>query len=213
MRLRIVLLTLLAILFTACTGSGENEGPDSVSDAVETLQPTIDAAEETLEPAATDVAATVESVITPSALACESLPEVTTETENDETITVPENAVAVFQKTGGFAGVSEQTVIYADGYIENDKNESLQSSPEVVGTLVSTAEDIGFFDFDGNFVPEGHCCDYFNYSLTVRDCDQMNTVITADEVPGAPGELTALIQTIETLISQTSAAVPTNRNS
>jgi hypothetical protein len=177
------------------------------------LQPTLETAEETLEPAATEVAATIESVMTPSALACESLPEVTTETENDETITIPENAVAVFQKTGGFAGISEQTVIFADGYIENDKNESLQSTPEVVNMIVSTAEDIGFFDFDGNFVPEGHCCDYFNYSLTVRDCDQMNTVITADEVPGVPGELTQLIQTIEALISQTSAAVPTNRTS
>lgn len=211
MRLTIVLFALFAVLIAACTTSSDNS--NSISEAIETLQPTIDTAENTLEPAATDVASTVEAVMSPEALACESLPEVTTETATDETVTVPENAVAVFQKTGGYAGVSEQTVIYTDGYIENDQNESFQSSPEVVNTLISTANDIGFFDFDGNFVPEDHCCDYFNYSLTVRDCDQMNTVITADEVPGAPAELTQLIQTIETLISQTSAAVPTNRNS
>ena len=198
MRLRIILLSFLILVLAACTVAGEEPGSDPGTEVVVTSQPTA-TEEATAEP--TEAA-------TPTTVAedCTDLPEVTTEGEDG--VTVPENAVAVFQKTGGFAGIEETTFIYADGHIENNKNESAQVPPEVVDTLVSTAVDAGFFDLDRSYVPENYCCDFFNYSLTIRDCDQVHTVITADEVPGTPTELWQIIDTVQSLIANTSAAVP-----
>jgi hypothetical protein len=200
-RLRFAFIIIVALLLAACSSSTEE--PGSISELQETVEPLAETAQplaETVQPALTEAAPTVEAVLSPSALSCEELPEL-----GEMSVTVPENAVVVFQKTGGFAGVNEQTVVYSDGFIENDKGESFQSSPDVIRTLVSTAEDIGFFDLEGNYVPEDHCCDYFNYSLTIRDCEQANTVVTADEVPGAPSELMQIINTIQALIANTSA--------
>jgi hypothetical protein len=197
MRLRIVFLTILTLILAACTVAGEEPGPEG-TDVAATTQPTS-------TEAATAVP-TEDATPTTIAEACQELPEVTTEGEDG--VTVPENAVAVFEKTGGFAGVEETTVVYVDGRIENNKNETAQVPPEVVGTLVSTAEAAGFFDLKRNYVPEGHCCDFFNYSLTIRDCERVHTVITADEAPGTPAELWQIIDTVQSLIANTSAAVP-----
>lgn len=193
MRLHIVLLTILALILAACATPGEEPYPPA-------------GGEETVQPTATEDATAVPTTTsTPSVLACESLPEVTTEGESG--VTVPENAVAVFQKTGGFAGVMETTVIYADGFIENDQGESYQASPQEIESLVTTATAAGFFDLNRNYIPEGYCCDFFNYSLTIRDCDQANTVMTADQAPGTPAELWQIIDTVQSLIGNTSAAI------
>jgi hypothetical protein len=78
---------------------------------------------------------------------------------------------------------------------------------------VAAAEKGGFFDFARSYVPENHCCDYFNYSLTVRNCDQVATVLTSDEVPNSPAELQQLVQAIDLLVSNASAALPSNESS
>ena len=192
MKLHFVLLTIVVLILAACTVSSEGSG--SLSDLEERAQP------------AETAAATAVATVTSPAPVCEDLPEVTTDGEDG--VTVPENAVAVFQKTGGFAGVEETTVIYADGLIKNNKGEETEVPPQVVDTFVTTAVDIGFFDLKGNYVPEGHCCDFFNYSLTIRDCERVHTVITAEGVPDLPTELMEIINTVQSLIANTSAAVP-----
>lgn len=199
MRLRFIFLTILILALAACTVAGEE--PGSGTDVAGTTQPT-----------ETEEATAVSTEVVPAttvAEACQELPEVTTEGEGG--VTVPENAVAVFQKTGGFAGVEETTVVYADGRIENNQNETAEIPAEIVDTVVTTAVEAGFFNLERNYVPEGHCCDFFNYSLTIRDCEQVHTVVTADEVPGTPPELWQLIDTIQSLIANTSAAVPSAR--
>jgi Na+-transporting methylmalonyl-CoA/oxaloacetate decarboxylase gamma subunit len=208
MRLRFILLAILAFMIAACSSTNENsnDGPNSISEAQETLAPVVTEVQETIEPVITEAATIVATVMTPAPSECESLPELTTEGEDG--VTVPENAVAVFQKTGGFAGISETTVIYEDGHIENDKNEELQVPPQVVDGVIETAADAGFFDLNRNYVPEDHCCDFFTYSVTIRDCERVHTVITADEVPGAPAELNNLISTIESIITNMGVAVP-----
>lgn len=193
MRLRLLLLPILIFTLAACTPPADEPGA------------TI-AVEETAEPTVTEVATAVATLQPTAASECEDLPEITT--PGKDGVTVPENAVVVFQKSGGFAGITESTIIYADGRIENDKNESLQVDPQVVEGLVMTAVDSGFFEFDPNYVPENYCCDFFNYSLTIRDCDEAHTVLTADQVPGAPVELQQLISTVEAMIMNVSASVP-----
>jgi hypothetical protein len=186
---------MLALILIGCTAPGQETTPTADIN-------------ETSEPAETAAASAVPTLETPTTETCESLPEITT-----EGIIVPENAVIVFQKTGGFAGVNETSVIYVDGLIENDKSESYQATPDVVEGLVTTAEGIGFFDLKNNYVPEGYCCDFFNYSLTIRDCEKVHTVMTADAVPDSPIELQELVTTIQSLVDNTSAAVPPSRNS
>lgn len=192
MKLRLVLLTIIALVLAACTISAQEPGPSSD-------------VEETAQPAVTAAASAVPTSTSPAPI-CEDLPEVTS--DGEEEVTVPENAVAVFQKTGGFAGVEETTVIYVDGLIKNDKGEQTEVPPQVVDTFVMTAVDAGFFDFKSNYVPENYCCDFFNYSLTIRDCEQVHTVMTADGVPDIPVELQQIIITVQSLITDTSAAVP-----
>jgi hypothetical protein len=191
MRRKYLLLIIFALLLAACAPEANEPGaqlPD---------------VQETLEPAATEVASVVAPVLTPSSLVCDELPE--TRTEGEETdVTVPENAVIVYSKEGGFAGLMETWTIYADGQILGNEGQSLQAPPQVVDGLVSLAENVGFFDLKNSYLPENTCCDFFIYTLTVRNCEQVHSVVTMDDAPGTPEELWQILNDIQALLAATS---------
>ena len=194
MRIRYLLLTILALFLAACAPETNEPG---------TQLPDI---QDTLEPAATEVASVVAPVLTPSSLACEELPE--TQTEGEETgVTVPENAVIVYSKEGGFAGITETWTIYADGRILGNEGQNLEVPPQVVDGIVSLAGGAGFFDLKNNYLPENTCCDFFIYTLTVRNCEQAHTVVTMDDAPGTPEELWQILEAVQILLAATSNIV------
>ena len=114
---------------------------------------------------------------------------------------LPEGATIVFQRSGGFAGVDEEWVIYSDGRITSAEGGAWQVAPERVEALVKQIDEAGFFELDGNYLPLDTCCDRFTYQVSVSMEDKSNSVTTIDAAPGVPPELWQVIDAINTLLT------------
>lgn len=117
---------------------------------------------------------------------------------------MPEGAVILFQQSGGFAGITEEWAIYADGRIVAGDGRVLQVEPAQVQQLLEEAEAIGFFQMKADYVPLDTCCDRFLYTLTVRSGECVHTV-RALEGAEAPAALWDLLGAVRRLISQPAA--------
>jgi hypothetical protein len=112
----------------------------------------------------------------------------------------PDNAVVIFHRSGGFAGLDQQWMIYADGRIESPGGEQQEVDPESVQALFETIQSAGFFELDDSYVPEDTCCDRFTYTVTVQLGDRSKTLVTIDASPTQPDELTMIINAIGEII-------------
>ncbi|MCI0398801.1 MAG: hypothetical protein L0332_06320 [Chloroflexi bacterium] len=196
---RHLFLLLVIFLLVACnTPAGE---PGSVPTLEQTVESAATEISATAAPVLTNVAATAAPALTEVAVnECPELPAVPIEVEGEETI-LPEGAVILFQKSGGFAGVMDTWTIYADGQITKDTGESWQVAPELVNGTVAAAAAASFFDLERRYVPENTCCDLFIYTVTVRDCEQVHTVTAIENAPEAPEALWQVIRLIEQFVS------------
>ncbi len=191
-----LLVSILALLFalTACTAEGTTieetaEIPTEVS-----LDPAPTVTDEpTAEPTATDV-----PTITPE-------PEPTETAEPTATATVepqseppqeeapsdyqgslpegyelPEGAVIVFTKTGGFAGLNNAWVFYEDGRVTLNGIDQEQLAPERIDKLVNDLDALGFFGTNHSTKPGEFCCDFFDYTLAAQTADRQNFVSFSD---------------------------------
>ena len=114
---------------------------------------------------------------------------------------LPESASIIFRRSGGFAGVDEEWVIYSDGRITSAEGGAWQVAPERVEALVKQIDEAGFFELDGNYLPLDTCCDRFTYQVSVSMGDKSNSVTTIDAAPGVPPELWQVIDAINTLLT------------
>jgi hypothetical protein len=52
------------------------------------------------------------------------------------------------------------------------------------------------------YIDKDHCCDFYNYEVTIQAQDgRSNTITTAEQTPSLPPELAQLIQDINNLLS------------
>ncbi|MEJ2747869.1 MAG: hypothetical protein P8183_08160, partial [Anaerolineae bacterium] len=101
----------------------------------------------------------------------------------DKMEAVPAGAVLVFHRTGGFAGVDQRWVVYADGRIDMPDGTQKQVDASQVQALLDTVQTANFFDLNDSYVPLDNCCDRFTYSITVQLDGQVKTVNTIDDAP------------------------------
>jgi hypothetical protein len=111
------------------------------------------------------------------------------------------DAVIIYQRSGGFAGVHEQWTIYPDGRITANDGREWQVAAERVEQLLADIEALGFFEMTGRYMPLNTCCDRFIYEITVRSGDRVNTVKTIDAAPDTPAELWRVIDEVSRLVS------------
>jgi hypothetical protein len=111
------------------------------------------------------------------------------------------DAVILYQKSGGFAGVNESWWIYADGRLRDKDGNEWQLPTQAVETFLANSKKAGLAQLSANFLPEGFCCDQFIYGLIVRQDDGIYQVVTADGLDTTPQELFQLIDDVATLVA------------
>lgn len=121
--------------------------------------------------------------------------------DTDKGRAVMGDAVIIYQRSGGFAGVHEQWTVYPDGRIVATDGREWQVTPEQVEQLLAEIEALGFFEMNSRYMPLNTCCDRFTYEITVHHGDRVNTVTTIDAAPDAPPELWHVIDEISHWVS------------
>lgn len=129
-------------------------------------------------------------------------PALTGSKDADKGEAVMGDAVIVYQRSGGFAGVQEQWAIYPDGQIVASDGRQWQVPSEQVEQLLAEIETLGFFEMDGSYMPLDTCCDRFTYVIMVRHHDDtVKTVTTIDASPDTPPELWRVIDEMSSLVT------------
>jgi Emfourin len=95
------------------------------------------------------------------------------------------DAVIIYSREGGFAGVSQEWVIHLDGTINAPAGETLTVSPEAVRELVEIGAETNFANLAGAPTPDA-CCDQFVYTLTFSTADQSWSLSTTDSAEQDP---------------------------
>ena len=118
-----------------------------------------------------------------------------------------EVALIVFERTGGFAGISEVWRFYEDGrVVKIDQHRktrvATQLPPEVMEEAAQRIVGEGFMDLADEYMPANPCCDRFTYRLTIVHTKGVKTVTTMDGVNWPPA-LAKAMRVVKQLISQT----------
>lgn len=104
--------------------------------------------------------------------------------------------VLVFQQSGGFAGVTNQWALYADGRIEANTGSYSQATPEQVDQLLSEIEQLGFFKLNSRYVPLNTCCDRILYELSVGRDGREHNLTVLDATPDLPETVWDVLNTV-----------------
>jgi len=122
---------------------------------------------------------------------------------------LPGEAVIVYKRSGGIAGLDEMWTIYPDGNVafaahaQGEGPERLyQAEAAEVAALVDTLETLGFFTLTGNYLPLDTCCDRITYDIEARSGDLINHVVTLDAAPNTPPELWQAIDALNAFVGQ-----------
>lgn len=109
--------------------------------------------------------------------------------------------VIEFNRSGGFAGLNDTFLIYADGRVESDGRVTFQVAPEAIEAILSQAEAGGFFDLNESYLAKNTCCDRFTYQITLRHSNKENSVVTIDDADNPPDVLRVTLEAIDQLVS------------
>jgi hypothetical protein len=105
-----------------------------------------------------------------------------------------------YEKTGGFAGLSERWTVTREGQVISETGEEHSASPEQVEALAAELEALGFFELEDSYTPSGACNDCFNYTITVSRGEQVKTVAFVDSGE-APDRLYEVIARIDAFLA------------
>ena len=111
-----------------------------------------------------------------------------------------EDAVIVYGRSGGFAGLQQEWTIHANGQIDFPDGSQKQADPEQVLTLFDAVQAANFPSLNAAYLPEDTCCDLFTYTVTIQTDRETHTITTMDNAPNVPAALTAVFQSIDALI-------------
>ena len=126
-----------------------------------------------------------------------------TPTPGQAALDVEAEPVIVFQRSGGFAGKTEQWSFYAYGKITKDTGEELSVDPAQVTALLEAIQAAGFFGMKassgiGKF---SNCKDCYTYQLTVNSTEKANTITVQQGAKDVPEAFWTLINQINSLIA------------
>lgn len=114
------------------------------------------------------------------------------------------DAIIIYEREGGFAGMSQEWVIHLDGTIDAPGEQQLTVPPEEVMALVETSIDSEIESLAPDAATPDACCDQFTYTLTFVAGDQEWSLIMTD-TSEQPPEVSELFSMTEELIAD---AVP-----
>lgn len=88
-------------------------------------------------------------------------------------------AVILYQRSGGFAGISEQWTIYPDGRIVSGDGQERKVSAEEVSALLIEIGALGFFDLRDSGGLPNTCADCFSHQITASSDGGLNQITVA----------------------------------
>ena len=115
---------------------------------------------------------------------------------------IPADAVIVYEKSGGYAGRTEEWTIYADGRVVSGDGQMGQLPPQEVADLVRQIEAAGFGGWRDAYGSPAACCDRYTYNLTVRLAGQTKTVTTIDAASEEPATLRTILGQVTLLVAK-----------
>ena len=114
---------------------------------------------------------------------------------------LPADAVIVYLRSGGLAGVSEQWTIYPDGRVVSGKGTEQRVTAERVTALLAEIAALGFFQAADAPRSPSACRDCFTYQITLAVGGQVKTVTTQDGDKNAPAAVTLTLDKVNGLLA------------
>ncbi len=111
------------------------------------------------------------------------------------------DTIIIYERQGGFAGISQEWVIHLDGSINGPGDQQLAAPPEEVQELVETGVESDLESLASKAAEHDACCDQFTYTLTVVSGDEQWSLRTTDTAE-QPREITELFIMVEALIAE-----------
>lgn len=110
------------------------------------------------------------------------------------------DAIIIYEREGGFAGIGQEWVIHLDGTIDGPGEQQLTVPSEEVMALVETSIDSKIESLAPNAAAPDACCDQFTYTLTFVSGDEEWSLVMTD-TSEQPPEISELFSMTEELIA------------
>lgn len=115
------------------------------------------------------------------------------------------DTVIIYQREGGFTGISQEWVIHPDGSIDGPGEEQLVVPPEDVQQFVAKGVESDFASLAAETANTEMCCDQMTYILTVVSGDDEWRLVTTDTAEQSK-EVTELFIMVQALIAEAQPA-------
>ena len=109
-------------------------------------------------------------------------------------------AVIIYQRSGGFAGISEAWTFYADGRIISIDETEYNLEAEQVSRLLTEIEALGFFEMSGSGKLFSDCRDCFSHQLTAKGGGKFNSISAVDGAPGTQDQFWKILEKINEIL-------------
>jgi hypothetical protein len=111
------------------------------------------------------------------------------------------DTILVYEREGGFTGISQEWVIHLDGTIDAPGDQQLAVPAEDVRELVEKGAASDFPALAAETANTETCCDQMTYTLTVVSGDNEWRLITTDTAEQSK-EVTELFIMVQTIINE-----------
>jgi hypothetical protein len=111
-------------------------------------------------------------------------------------------AVIVFERGGGIAGIHEVWTVYADGATASAEGAGQAVAAAEVEAVMAEADRLGFWEMEAAYGANDQCADCFTYNLTLTWEGRTKTVTTMDAASDAPPELSELLTAVSQLVAK-----------
>jgi hypothetical protein len=116
---------------------------------------------------------------------------------------MPGEALIVYHRSGGIAGLDETWLIYPDGRVQYQgglAGQAKQLTANQLNRLIEQVRASNFFQLKDSYVPADTCCDRFLYEITVSLDGRVKTVRTLQAEPDVPATLGNLPADINSIL-------------
>lgn len=121
-------------------------------------------------------------------------------TRSNRASAITVDTVIIYEREGGFAGISQEWVIHPDGTIDGPGEQAMVVPSEDVAELLTYSTDLELESLaTGSATPDA-CCDQFTYTLTLVVGEQEWSMSTTDTATQSP-EVSELFSLVEELIA------------
>ena len=110
-------------------------------------------------------------------------------------------ATIIYERSGGFEGVTERWSIYVDGRVVSGDGHEYRTEPEMVEALLSAIEQSGFIEWQAARGLPGACRDCFVHSITLAAEGRLKTISATDGSSDVPEEFWELVDSIRRFLT------------